>query len=250
MKAREEILGRVRSALLTAAEGRSTPANGDHGIRRDYAHTRDLPDRLGLFVERVQDYKATVIRTDQGGIAAAVAKCLTGARSVVVPPGFNTSWVPDGLDIASDEPVLRGDQLDAIDAVVTLAVVGIAVTGTIVLDHCEGQGRRALTLVPDLHVCVVTEDQVVGDVPEAVHRLQSSVDHGRALTWISGGSATSDIELSRVEGVHGPRTLCVVLVESTMPSASAAGLPESAMREGPMSEGITEVSAASPLEPR
>jgi L-lactate dehydrogenase complex protein LldG len=217
MKAKEEILRRIRSAYAAAPAGRSADVNGDHGIRRDYAHTRDLPDRLGMFVERVEDYKATVIRTDPDGVAAAVAQCLVGARSVVVPAGFNTSWVPKGLDIVQDEPALRADQLDAVDAVVTLAAVGVAVTGTIVLDHSEGQGRRALTLVPDLHVCVVSEDQVVGDVPEAVHRLQSSVDHGRVLTWISGGSATSDIELDRVEGVHGPRTLCVVLVESATP---------------------------------
>jgi L-lactate dehydrogenase complex protein LldG len=215
MNAREEILRRVRSALATDPEGRSTHPNGDHEIRRDYAHTRDLPDTLGMFVERVEDYKATVIRTNADGVAAAVAKCLVGASSVVVPAGFNMSWVPESLDIVQDEPQLRADQLDAVDAVVTLAAVGIAVTGTIVLDHSDGQGRRALTLVPDLHVCVVTQDQVVGDVPEAVHRLQSSVDQGRALTWISGGSATSDIELNRVEGVHGPRTLRVVLVEAT-----------------------------------
>jgi L-lactate dehydrogenase complex protein LldG len=217
MKAREEILRRVRSALVTAPEGRSPQANGHRGIRRDYAHTRDMPDRLGMFVERVEDYKATVIRTNPDGVAAAVAHCLIGARSVVVPGGFSTSWVPEGVDMVQDEPALRAVQLDAVDAVVTLAVVGVAVTGTIVLDHSEGQGRRALTLVPDLHVCVLTEDQIVGDVPEAVHRLQSSVDRGRALTWISGGSATSDIELDRVEGVHGPRTLCVVLVESITP---------------------------------
>ena len=213
MNAREEILRRVRSALVTASDSRSPHPNGGHPVRRDFVHDRQLPDRLGMFVERVEDYKATVIRTNLDGVAAAVAQCLAGARSVVVPVGFNTSWVPDGVDTVQDEPVLRADQLDAVDAVVTLAAVGIAVTGTIVLDHSAGQGRRALTLVPDLHVCVVTADQVVGDVPEAVHRLHSSVDQGRALTWISGGSATSDIELSRVEGVHGPRTLRVVLVE-------------------------------------
>ena len=111
------------------------------------------------------------------------------------------------------DPALSSDCLDRFDAVVTSAVVGIAVTGTIVLDHTEGQGRRALTLVPDVHVCVVTADQVVGDVPEAVARLSASVKAGRPLTWISGGSATVDIELQRVEGVHGPRTLRVVLVE-------------------------------------
>jgi L-lactate dehydrogenase complex protein LldG len=208
MKAREEILRRISSANVAAP---------DHAIRRDYARTRVLPDPVGLFVERVEDYKATVIRTSPDGVAAAVATCLAGASKVVVPPGFNTSWVPGGLDLVQDEPVLRADELDAVDAVLTSAVVGIAVTGTIVLDHTEGQGRRALTLVPDLHVCVVTADQVVGDVPEAVARLTASVNNGRPLTWISGGSATSDIELERVEGVHGPRTLRVVLVEPGTP---------------------------------
>jgi len=123
--------------------------------------------------------------------------------------------VPDGIDIVPDEPTLSSDDLDGVDAVLTSAVVGIAVTGTIVLDHTEGQGRRALTLVPDLHVCVVTADQIVGDVPEAVQRLSSCVQRGRPLTWVSGPSATVDIELIRVHGVHGPRTLRIVLVEST-----------------------------------
>jgi L-lactate dehydrogenase complex protein LldG len=206
MKAREEILRRVGLAQVAAP---------DHAIRRDYSRVRELPDPVGMFVERVEDYKATVIRTNPDGVAAAVATCLEGAGTVVVPPGFNTSWVPGGVDIVQDEPALRADELDAVDAVLTSAVVGIAVTGTIVLDHTEGQGRRALTLVPDLHVCVVTAEQVVGDVPEAVARLTASVNIGRPLTWISGGSATSDIELERVEGVHGPRTLRVVLVEPT-----------------------------------
>ena len=205
MKAREEILRRISSAHV------ATP---DHQIRRDYVHTRELPDLLGHFVERVEDYKATVIRTDPDGVAKAVAKCLVGVGKVVIPSGFNASWVPTGLDIVQDQPRLHPDELDAVGAVLTSAVVGIAVTGTIVLDHSEGQGRRALTLVPDLHVCVVTADQVAADVPEAVARLTASVSKGRPLTWISGGSATVDIELQRVEGVHGPRTLYVVLVES------------------------------------
>jgi L-lactate dehydrogenase complex protein LldG len=223
MTAREEILRRVQSAQvstpgfsapeLSAQERPSTDTRRGRGIRRDYAHTRDLPDPLALFVERVQDYQATVIRTDPEGVAAAVATSLVGARRVVVPQGFSPSWVPEGIDIVRDEPALSSEDLDEIDAVLTRAVVGIAVTGTIVLDHTEGQGRRALTLVPDLHVCVVTADQIVGDVPEAVTRLSSSVSAGRPLTWISGPSATVDIELIRVSGVHGPRTLRVVLVE-------------------------------------
>ena len=205
MKAREEILRRVREANV---------APNDHPIRRDYAHTVKLADPVAMFVERVEDYQATVIRTGPGGVAAAVAKSLDGARRVVVPAGFNASWVPEGIDVVLDEPVLSSADLNEVEAVLTSAVLGIAVTGTIVLDHTEGQGRRALTLVPDLHVCVLTEDQIVGDVPEAVGRLSPSVDAGRPLTWVSGPSATVDIELIRVHGVHGPRTLRVVLVES------------------------------------
>jgi len=209
MTAREEILRRVRSAQVAAPE---------QGIRREYSHVRQHADRLAQFVQRVEDYKATVIRTPPDGVAAAVAECLIDAGSVVVPSGFDSSWswVPDGLNVVQDEPALRADELDGVDAVLTCAVVGIAETGTIVLDHTAGMGRRALTLVPDLHVCVVTAEQVVGDVPEAVARLSASVKSGRPLTWISGGSATVDIELHRVEGVHGPRTLRVVLVEPTI----------------------------------
>ena len=208
MNAREEILRRVQEANV---------APNDHPIRRDYAHTVKLADPVAMFVERVEDYQATVIRTGPDGVAAAVAKSLDGARRVVVPAGLNTSWVPDGVDIVLDEPVLSSADLNEVEAVLTSAVLGIAVTGTIVLDHTEGQGRRALTLVPDLHVCVLTEDQIVGDVPEAVGRLSPSVGAGRPLTWVSGPSATVDIELIRVHGVHGPRTLRVVLVESPTP---------------------------------
>ena len=204
MKAREEILARINAANVTAPT---------QAVRRGYVHDRQLPDRLGHFVERVEDYKATVIRTGHDGVAQAVTTCLAGAATVVVPDGFTKDWLPTGIDIIRDNPPLANAELDKIDAVITTAVVGIAVTGTIVLDHTQGQGRRALTLVPDLHVCVITADQIVGDVPESVARLANSVNNGRPLTWISGGSATSDIELQRVEGVHGPRTLCVVLVE-------------------------------------
>lgn len=209
MKAREEILSRIQGANVTAS---------DRPIRRDYAHTVTLADPVGLFVERVEDYKATVIRTTADGIAAAVAKSLDGSRRVVVPAGLNPTWLPDGIDIVLDEPMMSNDELNTVDAVITSSVVGIAVTGTIVLDHSEGQGRRAVTLVPDLHVCVITADQIVGDVPEAVARLSTSVAAGNPLTWVSGPSATVDIELIRVHGVHGPRTLRVVLVES--PTAS------------------------------
>jgi len=215
MNARDEILSRVRTALGNGPGRASASDAGAREVTRDYVRTRDLPDRLGLFVERVEDYRATVIRTDVDGVAAAIAESLAGARRVIVPGDFPDSWLPVGLDAVRDEPALSAHELDDIDAVVTGAAAGIAVTGTIILDHTTGQGRRALTLVPDLHVCVVTEDQVVGDVPEAIAALRSSVDGGRPLTWISGPSATSDIELARVEGVHGPRTLHVILVGPT-----------------------------------
>ena len=134
-------------------------------------------------------------------------------RSVVVPDGLDAAWTGalGEYDVRRDEPRLSRGELNAIDAVVTASAVSAAESGTIVLDHRADQGRRALTLVPDVHVCVVRADQVVSDVPEAIARLAASVREGLPLTWISGGSATSDIELSRVEGVHGPRTLVVVL---------------------------------------
>lgn len=213
MGAREEILRRVRAAApVPSVPGGAGPAAGG-AAPRGYVRDRDVPDRLALFVERVEDYRAVVVRTSPDGVADAVAAALGDARRVAVPSGLDPAWLPGGLEVASDDPMMTAAELDALDAVVTGAAAGIAITGTIVLDHTAGQGRRALTLVPDLHVCVVTAEQVVVDVPQAVARLAPSVGAGRPLTWISGPSATSDIELDRVEGVHGPRTLRVVLVD-------------------------------------
>src|SRR5262249_31862137 len=131
-----------------------------------------------------------------------------GAGGIVAPPGLELTGLPAGTEVVADDG-LSPAALDAMDGVVTGAAVAIAETGTIVLDGSPDQGRRALSLVPDYHLCVVRAHQVVGLVPEALARL----DPGRALTWISGPSATSDIELDRVQGVHGPRTLDVILVE-------------------------------------
>ena len=169
----------------------------------------EVDDVVGLFVERVEDYRAVVVRCRPDEVADRVREGLADAARVVVPAGFPDAWLPDGIDRVADEPPLTAYDLDEIDAVVTTAALGIAVTGTIVLDHGPGQGRRALSLVPDRHVCVVSADQVVTDVPDAVRRL----DPLRPLTWISGPSATSDIELDRVEGVHGPRNLHVIVVD-------------------------------------
>jgi L-lactate dehydrogenase complex protein LldG len=198
-------MGRIRAAL-----GDGPPPVE---IPRDYEHA--LPqgaDILELFVERVSDYRATVHRTTAAALPATIATVLAtrGAARIVVPPGLPRDWLAtSGVEATADDPPLSYADLDALDGVVTRCAIAIAETGTIVLDAGPDQGRRAISLLPDLHVCVVMADQVVGSVPEALARL----DPTRPQTWISGPSATSDIELQRVEGVHGPRTLDVVLVE-------------------------------------
>ncbi len=174
---------------------------------------------LELFVENVADYRATVIRAKEGDVAATIVAALrsAGLESLVVPTGLDASWqqaLGEAFEVHSESEADSAATLDAISAVVTGSALGIASTGTIILDHRGDQGRRELTLVPDTHVCVIRDDQVVPDVPEAVTRLGAAPHKGQPLTWISGPSATSDIELQRVEGVHGPRTLVVVLVES------------------------------------
>ncbi len=218
MSSREAVLGRIRSALADVPQG--TPSEDvavewEYGLRPAGA----ADDTLGLFVERVEDYRAEVSWVTPQELAARVADALSdrGVTSAVLPAGVPGEWraavAAAGITVHADDPVLSHADLDGIGAVVTASRVGIAETGTIVLDHGPDQGRRALSLVPDLHVCVIRADQVVADVPEAVTRLQPSVDARQPLTWISGPSATSDIELDRVEGVHGPRTLRVLLVQ-------------------------------------
>jgi L-lactate dehydrogenase complex protein LldG len=178
---------------------------------RDYAQTGTFApgstDAVDLLEDRLVDYKAAVTRTGPDGIGAAVTAALNGAARVVVPSGLDAEWVT-GAERVLDDGSLTSLDLDRLDGVVTAATVACAVTGTIVLDGSPDQGRRAISLVPDLHVCVVRADQVVHSVPEMLSRVEPT----RPLTLISGPSATSDIELERVEGVHGPRTLHVVIV--------------------------------------
>ena len=195
MSARDEILAGVRRALADADRT-------ELDVPRGYRSTG--PADVDVFAERVADYRAEVVRCAAGEVEARIADALPPHAQVVVPDGL--PWQVPGAVI--DDGNLTPADLDALDAVVTGATVGIASTGTIVLSHGPGEGRRALTLVPDMHVCVVRADQVVADVPDAVALL----DPARPTTWISGPSATSDIELDRVEGVHGPRTLHVIVV--------------------------------------
>ena len=217
--ARDEVLARIRTALGSPARTSSAPGSSAPGsqappgdpVPRGYRTSDDLgtAQLLDLLAERLRDYGCTVRRTAPGQVMTAVGEALgqRGARRIVVPPGLNVADLPAGVDIVADDG-LSPAALDAVDGVITGAAVAIAETGTIVLDGSPGQGRRALSLVPDYHLCVVRAEQVVGLVPEALARL----DPGRPLTWISGPSATSDIELDRVQGVHGPRTLEVILV--------------------------------------
>jgi L-lactate dehydrogenase complex protein LldG len=200
--ARTEILGRIRRSLA------DRPA--DVEIPRDYDLTRSFEDPLALFAERVADYRASVHQIRPRQLPAAITAALRrrDARTVAAPVDLTASWRVDGINWLLDDPLLPVDELDAADGVLTGCAIAIAETGTIVLDAGPTQGRRALTLVPDYHLCVVRAKQVVGTVPEAL----AALDPVRPLTFISGPSATSDIELNRVEGVHGPRTLEVLLV--------------------------------------
>jgi len=199
MNARDDILARVRAALLDAPQAAE--------ISRDYELSLPGVDLVELFAERVDDYQAKVVRVPADTLPAAIAAELAaaGVRRVVTPLDLPQGWVPGAI---VDSP-LTVPELDTMDGVVTGCALGIAETGTIVLDAGTHQGRRAITLVPDFHLCVVRAGQIVGTVPEAIARL----DQNRPLTWISGPSATSDIELNRVEGVHGPRTLVVIIAE-------------------------------------
>lgn len=208
---RERVLARVRAALS------DVPADEpvERHPHRAYADGHFEGDTLEVLVDRLLDYKALVERVPESELPGRIAAALErrGAARVAVPPGLPSEWLAGAsVERVGDVPdaPLSSMDLDATDGVVTGCAVAIAETGTIVLDASPDQGRRALTLVPDYHLCVVRSDQVVDGVPEGVRRL----DPARPLTWISGPSATSDIELNRVEGVHGPRTLEVLLVEA------------------------------------
>ncbi|MHC2798026.1 LutC/YkgG family protein [Corynebacterium hesseae] len=206
--AKEEILNRIAAAQKQAG----LPDHVD--IPREYQKEGTLnEDELrDMLVDRLEDYKADVHVTDESGLNSTLVGILKerGCSNVVYAPGMDAGLL-DGFEgtITPDDNAKDPRELDAVDAVVTESHVTSAQTGTIVLESNETCGRRALTLVPDRHVCIVRKDQIVYGVPEMVSRMNPE----RPATWISGPSATSDIELSRVEGVHGPRDLIVVIVK-------------------------------------
>lgn len=202
---RDAMLDRIRSAI----DAPSLPVDVPRSYRTTLPAGVDVVER---FAERVGDYRAVVHRSSERELSATVLRALEDhdVRRVVTPPGLPPEWVKaaGSIELVADDPPLTHSQLDRTDAVISGCAIAIAETGTIVLDAGPGQGRRALSLLPDVLVCVVRSGQIVGDVPEAVARL----DPCRPLTWISGPSATSDIELNRIEGVHGPRVLEVIIL--------------------------------------
>lgn len=213
---RERILGRIQAAL------RDVPADEKqeiYAVSRTYLHHdgETQEEHIERFVERVRDYKAVVRRIQESELPTAIADAFA-ARSLhrlIVPSNIPASWLPDGVEVLCDttEKPLTYEQLDTSDGVLTGCALGIAQTGTIVLDGGQLQGRRVLTLLPDYALCVIREEQIVGLVPEAISQLAEVASVRRQpITFVSGPSATSDIELSRVEGVHGPRTLEVLVV--------------------------------------
>ncbi len=210
-EAREAILGRIRHALADVVDASSEPV----APRR--FRTRSDADRETLvadFVDRASRYKVRVERVARSQARATAARILAerGHSHLVVPVDFPEDLTPEGFDLLRDDDLEPG-VIAAREAVLTTCACAIAQTGTIVLDHGPGQGRRVLTLLPDYYLCFVDADAILGLVPEAVARMTPSVSAGRPLTFISGPSATSDIELNRVEGVHGPRTLDVIVLE-------------------------------------
>jgi L-lactate dehydrogenase complex protein LldG len=207
LTSKERILARIRQAVTDAPE--PLQARRDFRKRDEREHALIVED----FIERLVDYKAHVTRTEQDHIGLAIAGACQqySVTRLAVPADIPSEWMPTNMSLLRDEPPLTVTDLNESSSVLTGCAVAVAQTGTIILDGGMTQGRRMLSLVPDLHLCVVHEHQIVGLVPEAIAMLAERATH--PLTLISGPSATSDIELSRVEGVHGPRTLHVFIVQ-------------------------------------
>ena len=212
LSARDEILHRIRAA--NGATSDAATAQGEwsalsRGYKRSATQPRDAI--LSLLEDRLRDYDAQVIRSTPADLRRSIAERLSarGKQRLVVPAGFPAAWLPPNFTFVLDES-LTPVELDAVDGVITASTVAIAETGTVVLQNVPGQGRRAATLVPDYHLCLVRADDVVETVPEAMAKLQPTA--ALATTFVSGPSATADIEMTRINGVHGPRFLDVILI--------------------------------------
>ena len=204
---KNEILGRIRAAMGTAPV--------IDGISREYRQsgTLTLPERLDLLAGRLEDYNARVSRCSESALPQTIAEILStrGKSSLLIPFGLPPEWLPSGFPFVRDAG-LSWEEMDGAEGALTACTTAIAMTGTIILTHSAREGRRALTLIPDYHLCLIREDQVVETVPEGIRALKDFVS--RPITTISGPSATSDIEMTRIKGVHGPRTLEVIIVSS------------------------------------
>ena len=213
---RDEVLRRIRAAIGDAPADAAAIRGEWEAIPRNYKRTASLDHAaiLEMLEDRLRDYDATVIRANPGEVGAAIAGILAerGKRRLVVPIGLAEALgepLPAGFEFITDQGLTTAE-LDSFEGVLTASTVAIAETGTIVLQNVPGQGRRAPTLVPDYHLCVVRAAEVVETVPEALARLQATA--ALATTFVSGPSATADIEMTRIKGVHGPRFLDVILV--------------------------------------
>ena len=221
MTARAEVLSRIRRAL---GEQRTDREADYAAVPREYVRTGALPaaERLQLLTERLEDYNATVHQCPPADVTATIRSVLAGRgkRRMLVPEVLPAEWITEGVELIVDrrdqpDGRLDNEALNSADGVLTGCTVAIALTGSIVLTHTPAEGRRALTLVPDYHLCVIREDQVVETVSEALERAKAS--NPSVLTTIAGPSATADIEMTRIKGVHGPRTLEVILVVDHSP---------------------------------
>lgn len=217
-KAKDKLLKKIRDALKNVPPDEKPE---DIQVPRDYRHKGKLSEDeiVAQFAERVGEYKATVRRVDQEKLVNVIAESCNREKvtKLVVPGDFPREWLPDTVTPLFDYPAtpLSHQELDDSDGVVTTCALAISQTGTIILDAGKGQGRRVLSLLPDYHLCLVSEGQIVELVPQGFAQIESSVKGGgKPITFISGPSATSDIELSRVEGVHGPRRLEVLIIKS------------------------------------
>lgn len=212
------ILEQIRDALGKKSEIDSNPDKDSLPGDYNQKSSLDEKERVQLFVERVNEYKADVEEISEESIGKKISDLCdkSGIKTLVVPSGLDEDWLAEicpEIKLLSDDPPLTKEELNSSDAVLTSCFLGVAQTGTIILNAGPGQGRRALTLLPDIHFCVINESQIVGIFPEAIRQLNEIVkSSGSPITMISGPSATSDIELNRVEGVHGPRKLHVLIV--------------------------------------